>query len=30
VLIGTIAYLGAETYTLLKARIPYVEPTTAD
>lgn len=30
VLIGTIAYLSGETYTLLKARIPYVEPTQAD
>jgi hypothetical protein len=30
VLIGTIAYLAGETYTLMKARIPYVEPTKAD
>jgi len=30
VLIGTVGYLAGETYTLLKARIPYVEPTQAD
>jgi len=30
VLVGTLSYLSGETYTLLKARIPYVEPTKAD
>jgi hypothetical protein len=29
VLVGTVLYLTAETWTLLKARIPYVEPTSA-
>ena len=30
VLVSTICYLAGETYTLMKARIPYVEPTKAD
>jgi hypothetical protein len=29
-LLGTLTYLVGETWTLLQARIPYVEPTKAD